>query len=163
MGGRQRTHKYFESKSKNLKTSVEEFACPDCGSSLVRFKPGGSSECRACGESFRERTIEALVETVCGADDYVAAKAGADPVITVGNVLFRSHRCTCLFSSRVLIKNGLVASDQREDGTRGVTPGVTSPRPRLRGIRPGRPNLGGPLCRSLATSIQLGEQTKYWL
>ncbi|MBK7889305.1 MAG: hypothetical protein IPJ84_00185 [Bdellovibrionales bacterium] len=77
-----RTHKHFESESKNLGNHIAEITCPDCGSSLLRFKPGGSSECRACGETFeKERTIVALVDTVYGADDYVAAKEGAEPVI----------------------------------------------------------------------------------
>ncbi|MFK4502362.1 DNA-directed RNA polymerase subunit RPC12/RpoP [Bradyrhizobium japonicum] len=70
-------------------TERSEIRCPTCGSSLLYQEDDNNSDpaeikgrCKACGDSFSaEQTVELLIETQFGADDYIAAKEGSDPVI----------------------------------------------------------------------------------
>ncbi|GAB1715025.1 MAG: hypothetical protein NTAFB05_00670 [Nitrobacter sp.] len=70
-------------------TERSEIRCPTCGSSLLYQEDANNSDpaeikgrCKACGDSFSaEQTVELLVETQFGADDYMAAKDGSEPVI----------------------------------------------------------------------------------
>lgn len=76
-------------KTEGARTASQEFACPDCGSTLIKQldpdnanQEGAAFMCAACGE---EPEIISLmiagIEEACGAEAHSAAKDGGEPPV----------------------------------------------------------------------------------
>jgi len=69
--------------------NLDRMSCPNCGSSLIGQEESGNTDvgsfhakCAQCGEVFdAEDSIRMVVDAAFGADNYIAAKEGGEPVV----------------------------------------------------------------------------------